>query len=90
MSCCITHDQNIAVDDSTPEKAILFALTKDGNGILGTICNGLYFAVADVDPNAPTEDYTRTVLVMLSILVNYAAQSESVSSSAPVRLLPIP
>jgi hypothetical protein len=72
-----------------PQSAILFAVY---HGIIGNLSvrhNGKLVEIADSNPNSPKSNYTRTVLSMLSALVNYAAQP-TVSTTTPLRLLPIP
>jgi hypothetical protein len=79
-----------AVMPGDPPSAVLFAVNKDGAGHLSTSYNGDTFTVRDANLTKKEADYTKPVLSMLSTLVNYSSQSGSVSTSTPLRLLPIP
>jgi hypothetical protein len=72
-----------------PQSAILFAVYQGFITSLSVRHHDQLYEIADIDPNSPRADYTRVVLSMLSSLVNYSAQP-SVSTSTPLRLLPIP
>jgi hypothetical protein len=81
---------------STPDsgqsysEAILFAVYKNVSGNLYVNHGNEFFVVRDTDPAAPGIDYTMPILAMLSTLVNYASQPSTISTSTPLRLLPIP
>lgn len=83
-------DLTVAGSPGKERAPIFFAVRLHGPGHLSVTYNDRDFAVADIDPKAPTADYTRPILGMLSTLVDYSAQPSTVSTSAPLRLLPIP
>ena len=69
--------------------SILFAVYQGIIGDLSVRHNGNLYEIADNNAKSPNTDYTRTILSMLGTLVNYSAQP-SVSTTTPLRLLPIP
>lgn len=73
-----------------PTGAILFAVYNNVPGRLYISYNEQFYVVRDTDPKAPGVDYTMPTLSMLSTLVNYASQPSNISTSTPLRLLPIP
>jgi hypothetical protein len=70
--------------------SILFAVYPDWLSDISASYDGESFAPKKVDPKDPTADYTMPILSMLSTLVDYASQPGTISTSAPLRLLPIP
>lgn len=68
----------------------LFTVSAWGSGDLSASYNGRSYAVANARPNSPNGNYTLRTIDMLSVLVNYASQATSGSSSQPLRLLPLP
>jgi len=71
-------------------ETILFAVYKNVTGSLYVNHGNEFFVVRETDPAAPDIDYTMPILSMLSTLVNYASQPSTISTSTPLRLLPIP
>jgi hypothetical protein len=88
----ITPDPIVKSSPSTvsPSSAILFAVYKNVRGRLYINLDGDFYVVRDTDPNSPGMDYTMPILSMLSTLVNEASQPNAISTSTPLRLLPIP
>ena len=76
--------------EQPPSGAILFVLYKNSPGRLYINFDGDFYTVKDPDPTAPGRDYTMPIISMLSTLVNYASQPSTISTSTPLRLLPIP
>jgi len=63
------------------------------SGVFGRLSiqhNGFVYSVTDGSEKEDKRDYSMIVLSMLNQLVNYSSVSGGVSSSTPVRLLPIP
>jgi len=69
---------------------IFFAVYKDGSSDIRASYNSESVAPNEVDPANPRADGTMPILSMLSTLVDYASQPGTISTSAPLRLLPIP
>jgi hypothetical protein len=83
--------QQTSTSIAAPSPApIIFAVFSNGSSDIRASYNGESVAPNDVDPKNPTADNTLWILSMLSTLVNYASQPSTISTSAPLRLLPIP
>jgi hypothetical protein len=52
--------------------------------------HGKDYWIPDIDPSQPIGDDTKVILSMLNTLVDYSSQPGPVSTSTPLRLLPIP
>jgi len=91
LVCPDSSVQRVSIpnDNALSRPAILFATYQDIVGGLAVKHNGKIFIIPDQNPQYTGTDYTRTILTMVSSLVNYAAQP-TVSTTAPLRLLPIP
>jgi hypothetical protein len=57
---------------------------------LTAIFHGDHYWVPDIDPKRPNIDDTKVIMAMLNTLVDYSSQPGPASTSAPLRLLPIP
>jgi hypothetical protein len=82
-------DPSIQPPASSSTVANLFHVYQNSNGRLSVHYNGRTFGVNDVNVKDPYGDYTMPILSMMSILVDLSAQP-SITSSQPLRLLPIP
>jgi hypothetical protein len=71
------------------QSAKFFHVYKNPKGRLTVSYDGSSFGTDDMNPANPYGDYTMAILSMLSTLVNLSAQP-SLTSSQPLRLLPIP
>jgi len=88
----IAPDSSIAAEPGfgPPLSVTLFEASKGGPGHLSVWHRDINYVVPDVEDSNAKADYTRAVLSMLSLLINYSSQPAPASSSAPLRLLPIP
>jgi hypothetical protein len=90
----VRSDSPAEADPIKPSSSILFAVHRNLVNApaehLFLFYNGRPYYVDDVDASAPTADFTKPILSMLSTLVDYSSQSAGGSSSTPIRLQPIP
>lgn len=75
---------------STPTNRIFFAVYSTGSSDIRVSYNGESVAPDIVNARQPTDDNTFLILSMLTTLVDYTSQPTTISTSAPLRLLPIP
>jgi len=93
IAIAVSPDRSVAAmvgEAAAPPASILFDIPRGGSGRLTLNFDGSEYSVPDINPASPRADYTRPVLTVLSMLINFASQQSTVQTSTPLRLLPLP